>query len=136
MSQSILLAKGSILIPTGGTNHLHIVCNDPVPYPKYGNAQSVLLVNITSVYPDQPFDSTCLLDVGDHPFIKHPSYVYYRKADVYASTSLSAGVEAGDIILKTPCPDNSFKRILDGFSVSQFVSNKIKNYYQKYIVIV
>ncbi|QBR52713.1 hypothetical protein [Erwinia sp. QL-Z3] len=133
MAQFIPLAKGSILVPSGGSKHLHIVCNDPVPYPKYSNAESVLLVNITTVYPDLPYDPTCLLEVGDHPFIGHQSYVYYRKADVFASTKLVAGVTAGDLIIKQQCPDHTFQRILDGFMQSKQVIRNVKNYYQKYI---
>lgn len=113
---------------------MHIVCNNPVPYPAYGNAETVLLVNISSIDPAIIHDPTTLLDVGDHPFIKRPSYVYYRKADIYSTTSLVAGVADKSIILKEICPDHSFTRILDGFKESKLVLRKIKNYYQKYVV--
>ncbi|EPT0794497.1 hypothetical protein [Yersinia intermedia] len=132
MAQYIPLAKGSILVPSGPGLHLHIVCNDPKPYPRYANAESVLLVNITSITANHPYDETCILTAGDHPFLTHPSYVYYRKADIYASTSLAAGVMAGDMTVRPPCPEAAFQRILDGFNISKQVKLNIKNYYQKY----
>ncbi len=133
MSHFILLAKGSILVPSGRDKHLHIVCNDPVPYPGYSNAASVLLVNITTLHHELPFDDTCILDVGDHPFVKHQSYVYYGKADIFASTSLVAGVQSGELTVHQTCPDPTFSRILSGFNVSKRVTGKVKNYYKKYI---
>lgn len=133
MSTFTPLAKGSILVPSGRDKHLHIVCNDPIPYPKYANAESVLLVNITTLYPEQPFDGSCILNVGDHPFINHQSYVYYGKADIFAATSLVAGVQSGELVIRQACPDSTFIRILSGFEVSKKVPGKVKTYYQKYI---
>lgn len=134
MNTFIPLAKGSILVPSGRDKHLHIICNDPVPYPKYANAESVLLVNITTLYPDLPYDASCILDIGDHPFIKHQSFVYYGKADIFAATSLMAGVQSGELKIRQACPDPTFTRILSGFEISKRVPGKVKNYYQKYIV--
>lgn len=133
MTSFIPLAKGSILVPSGRDKHLHIVCNDPTPYPKYANAESVLLVNITTLYPDLPFDPTCILNIGDHPFIQHQSFVFYGKADIFAATRLVAGVQSGELVVRQECPGPTFTRVLSGFELSKKVPGKIKNYYQKYI---
>ena len=133
MSNFIPLAKGTILVPSGRDKHLHIICNDPTAYPKYANAETVLLVNITTLNRELPFDDSCILNVGDHPFIRHESYVYYSKADIFASTSLVSGIQSGELAVHQACPAPTFSRILSGFDVSKRVSGKIKNYYKKYI---
>ena len=54
--------KGTLLIPTGGTKHLHIVMNDPAYSPEFGD-ERVLIVNISTIKPDVPYDKTCELGV-------------------------------------------------------------------------
>src|SRR5258708_1241397 len=39
-----------------------------------------ILVNVSSIDPEIPHDSTCIIDVCDHDFIKHPSYAAYEFA--------------------------------------------------------
>ncbi len=83
--------KGTILIPTGPCNHLHIICNNPVFYPKLAK-ECVLAVNISTVTTDIPYDISCVLNTGDHPFINRQSYVYYRKADIFGATAVAKNV--------------------------------------------
>ena len=54
--------------PNYPTEHLFIVIAI--------NKDEALLVNITS----NDVDQTCILGKGDHPFIKHQSYVNYKDA--------------------------------------------------------
>lgn len=124
--------KGTILIPSGGVKHLHFVCSDPVFYPKYAK-ESVLVVNISSVPEEgEEYDGTCVLDVGDHPFVKHPSYVYYRKADIFGAESVQQRIDDGTFDVHQVCPDGTFARILDGFDISEDVSIKAHKFYEKY----
>jgi len=67
-------SKGTILIPANSASHLHFVCNDPVFYPNKGK-ECVFLVNISSIKQGISHDTSCLLDVGDHPFIKTKFYI-------------------------------------------------------------
>jgi CTP:molybdopterin cytidylyltransferase MocA len=56
-----------------GEDHLWIVINDPAAH---GN--SALIVNISTLRPRA--DTSCLLHRGDHPFIRHDSYVRFGSA--------------------------------------------------------
>lgn len=123
--------KGTILIPSGAVNHLHFICSDPTFYP-ITNDERVLVVNISSVKEHAYCDHTCILDTGDHPFIKHPSFVYYREAIIASCERLSFGVETGALTPHAPCGDHVLERILHGFSVSQDVKRKVLRFYQKY----
>ncbi|MDC5850904.1 hypothetical protein OPW32_17050 [Vibrio europaeus] len=123
--------KGTILIPSGPVKHLHFVCSDPVFYPKT-TKDSILVVNITSIQDGIEHDGSCVLDVGDHPFITHPSYVYYRRADIFGVDTVRRNIDDGTIDVHSPCGDGTFKRILEGFELSDDVTPKIYNFYQKY----
>jgi hypothetical protein len=39
-----------------------------------------VLVGVSSIDPDLPHDATCELNVGEHDFIKHPSFAAYEFA--------------------------------------------------------
>lgn len=126
-----LLRRGTIMIPTGPCYHLHVICNDPVFYPRT-QKDSVLLVNISTVNPLINYDQTCLLNAGDHPFIKHESYVYYRKADIFGTHSIQRSIADGSFIADAPFRQEVFEQILSGFSTSREVSLKIKRFYENY----
>lgn len=123
--------KGTVLMPTGPVDHLHFICSDPVFYPHKAK-ECVLIVNISSVDDGSDYDQSCLLNVGDHPFIKHASYVYYKKAEIYGTNSISQNVAQGNFRIHEPCDDTTFSRILEGFGISEEVSSKIKKFYETY----
>lgn len=131
MSEYSPARKGTILIPSGSKNHLHFVCSDPVFYPSVGK-DCVLVVNISTADAAIDYDKTCVLDVGDHPFIKHPSYVYYRRADIFGADNIARNVADGTFDVHRDCTDGTFKRILDGFDISDEVRPKIHKFYEKY----
>ena len=41
-----------------------------------GMCAVAVMVNLTST----PVDESCILQVGDHPFVQHTSFAYYREA--------------------------------------------------------
>lgn len=125
--------KGTILLLSGAKEHIFFICNDPVFYPRL-NKNTFLAVNLTSVSEEFESDNTCILNVGDHPFVKHPSYIFYRRAEIFGTETVTNGVSAGDIRVHQPCEIATFQRILDGFAVSPHVTPKIKGYYQRYCV--
>lgn len=83
--QHAISGGDTLIIPAPGTSldsHLWIVLSDPTL------DHFVLLVNLTSYRPDK--DDACILDVGDHPFIRHPSCVNYAKVKHIAVAQLEA----------------------------------------------
>lgn len=119
--------KGTLLIPTGPANHLHIVMNDPVFSPEHGDDR-VLIVNISSIYPDRKFDDTCLLEAQCHPFISRPSYIYYRHALISAVPRLANEIEAGNILARQAVNDAVFSKVRLGFDISKHVTPAIKRF--------
>lgn len=123
--------RGTILAPSGLTDHLHIICNDPVYNHEFG-CDGVLVVNVSSIKPGIQYDTACTLERGDHPFIQHPSYIAYRFSVVWRVPQISMRVEQGAYSTHDDFSEVHFSRILSGFEQSLFVSHKIMRYYQKH----
>ncbi len=118
--------RGTFLLQSGTPTqpemkHLHIVCNDTCPLG--GN----LIVPVSSFY--DGCDNTCELDVGDHEFIRHLSFVFYARSKVVEAAQIDALVEQKMI---TPKPDVSeavFQRVLHGICASPDTPPKVKKYH-------
>lgn len=117
--------KGTILAIAGKTNHLHIICSD-IFFSADRGAHSVIAVNITSIKDGLTYDDSCVLHAGEHPFIKHPSYVYYKEAVIYKVELLQQRIKKGEVFIKEDVSDPVFERIIEGFKNSKFVSRKMK----------
>ncbi|PTP23814.1 hypothetical protein CWO07_22730 [Vibrio splendidus] len=124
--------KGTVLIPTGPVKHLHFICNDPV-YHAGLDRECVLVVNITTADDDEDYDKTCILDVGDHPFVKHKSYVFYKESEILVADNITRNVAEGNFAVHDPCSDIAFKRVVDGFDISDEVRIKIHRFYEKHV---
>ncbi|HBL9999454.1 TPA: hypothetical protein LT059_004016 [Salmonella enterica subsp. enterica serovar Kodjovi] len=125
--------RGTILLLSGSKEHIYFICNDPVFYPHLAK-DSFLAVNLTSVDKGFEIDPTCILNVGDHPFVRHPSYIFYQRAQIFGVDTVIRQVISGDIRVHQSCGEETFRRILAGFNVSPYVNPKVKAYYQKYCV--
>ncbi|MGM0832251.1 MAG: hypothetical protein ACQEUK_05385 [Pseudomonadota bacterium] len=132
MTEYCPFRKGTLLILSGPVNHLHIIMNDPVYYPErdyYG----VLLVNISSVRPGRRYDRTCLIEAGEHPFIRHQSYVVYGDAVVKSADDISQFVSTGEFSARDPVDEINYQRVLEGFDRSPKVAPKIKRFIRNYM---
>lgn len=122
-----VLQKGTLLIPSGGAYHLHIVINDPV-YCPFQNDNVVLLVNISSVYPGKYADSTCIISPGSHRFVRHNSWVVYRDAVIRRVEALETDLAQNQIRTHDPFAANEFLQIRKGFDLSPDVKIKITRF--------
>jgi hypothetical protein len=78
-------------------------------------------------------DRTCLLGLGDHSFIVHPSYVQYARLDLYASDALATKVLQGTIQPQGPFSPAIFARICMGVDESRYAAPKFKLYYSEQV---
>jgi hypothetical protein len=119
----------TLLMPSGpgrdpSVKHLFIIVIRPCA------EQRVALVNITFPNLGINYDDSCILDVGDHPFIIKPSMVFYRRAIIETVLTLKQGVLAGEFIPRPPMQSSAFKRICAGSLLSQHVRPRVKSYVQ------
>lgn len=118
--------KGTaLLVPSGPGDykHLFFLLTDP------GSDKKNLIVNMTTYRQNVFVDNTCILNPGDHDFIKGQSFVEYRLAEIKDSQSIIDAVNNEEFIYKPPPSPAILKNICDGVCVSPFTPQKIKNYY-------
>lgn len=115
--------KGTMIAIAGKINHLHVICSD-IFFSSQKGALSVLAVNVSSVKEGLPYDNSCVLKAGDHPLIKHESYVYYKEAVVYKVDLLRQRIEEGEVVIQEDVTEKVFERIIDGFRTSEFVNRQ------------
>ena len=95
-------------------SHLWVVVSDPDQDP-----DRVLIVNLTTVRSN--CDPACILDAGDHPFVKHPSYLLYAESRIVTNQELDRKVAAGQTILEPKMRRDVSARIRHGAAISNFI---------------
>jgi len=116
---------GTLLIPSGKVNHLHIILNPPKDFDGYLN--SSVLVNVTSIK-NMPYDDTLVLSAGLHPFINTESFIAYRYARLEREEDLVQKVNARLFIPHDPLDEALLKQVQEGLSKSPFTKRFLKNF--------
>ena len=115
----------SLLMPTedSGRMHLFVVLRNPA-----GPQRLTVIVQINSARPGKKYDRTCMLHAGEHEFIKHPSYVNYRKCRLEFAEVLERGIKSGRYKEKARIDAGLFERILAGAARSKSTRQYVKEY--------
>jgi hypothetical protein len=95
--------------------HLWVIISDPSQ-----DASKVLIVSLTTYKPKK--ESVCLLNVGDHPFIKHLTCVAYNLANAPSIVQLEQARDRGDLIPGIPVSAEILSRIREGAALSTKLS--------------
>jgi hypothetical protein len=113
----------------GSFRHLNIVITDP------DEEQNYLVVPVTTYHTQDdgtPFsgqDKSCLLGPGDHPFIKHDSYVKYAKARIMSFIEIFNGIRKGILIAKEDVDAQVLKAIQDGAKKSPYLREELNHFF-------
>jgi hypothetical protein len=126
VAQDAIFRKASLFIVTGPNPHLHVVMNDPIYYPPK-DGESVLVVCFCS-YTGELQDGTCLLNAGDHGFIKWQTYVDYGRSEVKLSKPLESHVASGIHETGDEVSEDLYERIRQGFRQSRRTPRKVLNF--------
>lgn len=127
---SYLPSKGcALLIPSGTLSNPDLKHLFAVVTNKCNGAQH-LLVSISSVKPNRAFDSTCILEVGGHPFIDTQSFVFYAKPQQLGHAGIIRCVNGGLYIEKEDFHPSILKKICDGIAVSAMTPRWAKEYFR------
>lgn len=120
-------AGDTYLKPSGPANHLFIVLFDPFKHVEagYGDFLYVASVNITSIGVVK-FDSTCILNPGDHPFIVKPSYVNYRMMESERFSVVKGRIESGEYRLHQPLSKVILEKVVSGIFKSDDTKTRFR----------
>jgi hypothetical protein len=117
----MMLKRGdTFLMGPEGKLHLHIIVTDPTPQ------QEVVLAPLTTIRPTT-FEKFIKLDVGDHPFIKHPSAIACSFARIALLHHLQLLVDQRSVKLREPLTAEIVQRIAAGLLESDFTENGVKH---------
>lgn len=119
--------KGALLIPSGPADkkHLYMILTDSCADSKH------LLISISSIKPERFFDDSCVIEPGEHAFIRHASYVLYSKPEIYSRRKILQNLERWYFSKKDDVSDELFKKIVDGFYSSEFIPKLYLTYFEK-----
>jgi hypothetical protein len=99
-------------------DHLKIIVSDPAKDP-----DNLLIVSVTTFREGKFHDPSCFLSPGDHPFIKHESYIGFQFAKIRSNADLDRLLGSGGIILEDDqISEAVLERIHHGASVSEFIA--------------
>ena len=102
-------------------SHLCIILNDPPD----ANPEQVLYVPVITAR--RKYDTTCILEVGDHKFIVHKSCVHYAMAQVRTVQHL---LKCGT--LKEPMRDDVLERVCKGIFDSPHSPPFVREFYREH----
>ncbi len=107
----------TFLVPSGPAEfkHLFVVCTGSMERPDFR-----LVVSVTSIHAGIRYDPACVILPGEHSFVRHPSYVAYRKAERRSAADMDRFLAAGYFVRKDPVSQVLLDRILRGFLTSDF----------------
>lgn len=125
-------AKATVLIPTPterkpDLRHLFIVLNNAMKGLHATIEDGVIATGVTSIQQGRYYDNSCVLYRGDHPFIRHDSYVNYVNCKVYSAAALLRGIKDGKLIPRGPMDDVVFARVLYGVLKSPRTPQEIQD---------
>lgn len=107
------------MIPSGPDHrsHLFFVLNDP------DDDTEAVLANLCSVH--RRADRTCILNPGDHPFVRHESYIDYRHCRTDTVAHLKKMLERGYWTRREDADDELIERIVEGARGSEHTRPRI-----------
>lgn len=87
----------------------------------------VLLVNLTTDngHPDR----SCVIKLGQHPFVKHQSVINYRDAREANLTAIEEAVQRGAVTTHISATDDLLAQIQTGARNSMHLKGKFKRFY-------
>jgi len=133
MSLFLPLKRATVLAPSGPDSdperkHLFVVLTNPTDVDK--ETKALLMVPLSSIKQGLPYDASCVLHPGDHPFVKRESFVDYRRARIEDVKKILRGVKDDKLIPQEPIDAAIFARICQGLVRSRLTTPKVLMFYR------
>jgi hypothetical protein len=122
----MIVPGNTFLIPSGPGKHLFFVVLGPAVLPEYGKTPHYVLAGATTLREGSQYDPACIIEAGEHPFIRRRSYIAFR----YVQILPASDVEARAGTLWTPhqdCDKALLARIISGILQSRHTKNYVKH---------
>lgn len=124
----------TLLIPSGPDDdpdrmHSFVVLTNP--FDDMGDGvKRVLLVSLSTIYDHKNHDPACVLEPGEHRFVKRKSFVVYRKARIEEVKKLTKGIHENKFQSHTPISDSILSKICQGLESSEHTTPRVFRFYK------
>jgi hypothetical protein len=108
------MKAGQTFFLIGEDSHLWMVVSDPAKDPAH-----ILLVNFTSW--QHIHDQTCVVQVGEHPWLKTRSVVYYPAPRIVSLAQLEQRIQYGLLSFHADLSPQLLRKIRVGALLSPFI---------------
>lgn len=105
--------------PSSPKEHIYFVISDP----SVGSGE-VVFVNLTKWRDDK--DQVCIIEPGDHPFVKERSVVFYSRLVISSEASLTEAISKGLFRIGEPANKEIIAKIQAGCCSSRDTSPRAK----------
>ncbi|PIQ40824.1 MAG: hypothetical protein COW58_03775 [Thalassolituus sp. CG17_big_fil_post_rev_8_21_14_2_50_53_8] len=107
--------------------HLFVIITAPVSK----KDDDILMVNFSTVYDGAHYDEACIVEPGEHKFIKQKSFVYYKFARIESAKDIEKLINNKSIsVHQESISDDLFNKITSGLLTSDEVSQDILDFYK------
>jgi hypothetical protein len=103
---------------SGGKRHLWVVVTEP-------DSESFECVIVSIATLRGNCDQTVVLQPGDHPFIRHPSVVFFADARIVDARRLDQAIAAGKCERHQPCSSELLAEVCKGIITSPHTPQKV-----------
>ena len=115
----------------GQIRHLNVVITEP------DDENNVLVVPVCTYYEKngKPYygqDSSCILPVGCHPFIKEKSYIRYQNSKTMNLINIFNGLQKGILVRKADFDVQYVQDMQRGAEISPFIPEKFKRFFEHF----
>lgn len=118
---------GTLLVPSGSPSkpdgkHLFVILNAACSAGRHA------MVSLSTIRDDQHHDASCILEIGEHEFVKSRSFIRYNLARIEATFALQNAVYASDYLVRAPMIPSVVDRMIAGALTSDFASGVLVKY--------
>lgn len=114
--------KATVLVVSGPNHdpnrkHLFVLLTHGL-----GEDERILMVSVSTFDSALPCDTSCVIEAGEHPFVRHRSWIRYDRPKYLPAAKILRAVESGVFIPRDPVSDALYERICDGLMRSPFAA--------------
>lgn len=110
---------GFVLQNMGSYGHTHVIVVSD-------GAGNYLLTNWTTLKDISRCDAACILHAGEHPALKHDSYMYYAGSQCVSAEWLAERIRDGNFRIMERLQDDVYARVVEGAQRSRFLKTLYK----------
>lgn len=110
-------------LPENGKRHLRVIITN-------SNEQNEFLSVPIDTLRSRAQDTSCVIEAGEHSFIKNRSFVNYRYARVLSFAQVFNGFQKGLLIRKEDISEELLERIQDGARTTKHLANELKSWFE------